>query len=162
MKSSSQLSDVLHVLLHLSQADAPTTSEVLARAMGTNPVVLRRLMAGLRDAGFVASGKGHGGGWVMAAALESITLRDVHMALGSPALVSLGFRGDRPECLVAQVVDASLRSAVQQAEAALLQRLEAVTLAELSRGFAHRLGAQRGTGTSTTCFRLEDHIHGQD
>ena len=49
MKSSSQLSDVLHVLLHLAQADAPVTSEVLASAMSTNPVVLRRLMVGLRQ-----------------------------------------------------------------------------------------------------------------
>jgi DNA-binding IscR family transcriptional regulator len=63
MKQSSQLSDVLHVLLHLAQAQAPLTSEALAGAMKTNPVVLRRLMAGLRDAGFVTSEKGHGGGW---------------------------------------------------------------------------------------------------
>jgi len=160
MKSNSQLSDVLHVLLHLAQADAPRTSEVLAAAMGTNPVVLRRLMAGLRDAGFVASEKGHGGGWVMAAPLESVTLRDVHMALGEPALVSLGFREDRPECLVAQVVNESLQNAVQQAEAALLARLEGITLAELSRGFDQRLKAHRRAG-APSAHRLEDH-HGQD
>lgn len=160
MKPSSQLSDVLHVLLHLAQADTPCTSEVLASAMDTNPVVLRRLMAGLRDAGFVASEKGHGGGWVMAVPLECITLRDVHMALGAPALVSLGFREDRPECLVAQVVNESLRTAMQQAEATLLARLEGITLAELSQGFDRRLGAQRRTGTSTI-HRLEDH-HGHN
>jgi len=160
MRSSSQLSDVLHVLLHLAQADTPCTSEVLASAMSTNPVVLRRLMAGLRDAGFVASEKGHGGGWVMAVPLECITLRDVHMALGAPALVSLGFREDRPECLVAQVVNESLRTAMQQAEATLLAQLEGITLAELSQGFDRRLGVQRRAGTSTT-HRLEDH-HGHN
>jgi|GEM_PF-3253743 len=36
----------------------------------------------------------------MATRLEDVTLRDVHLALGAPALVSLGFREDRPECLV--------------------------------------------------------------
>jgi len=160
MKQSSQLSDVLHVLLHLAHADTPCTSEVLASAMGTNPVVLRRLMAGLRDAGFVASEKGHGGGWVMAVALDCVTLRDVHMALGAPALVSLGFREDRPECLVAQVVNESLQTAVEQAEATLLERLDGITLAELSQGFNHRLDARRRAGTSAT-HRLEDH-HGHD
>lgn len=159
MKQSSQLSDVLHVLLHLAEADAPLTSEALASAMGTNPVVLRRLMVGLREAGFVVSEKGHGGGWVMAAPLESVTLRDVHVALGAPLLVSLGFREDRPECLVAQVVNESLQSAVQEAEASLLGRLEGITLAELSQGFNHRLRAHRHTGTAAA-HRLEDH-HGQ-
>lgn len=77
MKSNSQLSDVLHVLLHLAQADAPMTSEALASAMGTRPVVLRRLMGGLREAGFVSSEKGHGGGWVMPAALERVTLAEL-------------------------------------------------------------------------------------
>lgn len=159
MKSSSQLSDVLHVLLHLAQADAPLTSEALAAAMSTNPVVLRRLMVGLREAGFVSSEKGHGGGWVMTAPMESVTLRDVHMALGAPPLVSLGFREDRPECLVAQVVNESLRTAMAQAEASLLVHLENITLAELAQGFDHRLRAHRRAGASTT-HRLEDH-HGQ-
>ena len=53
MKSNSQLSDVLHVLLHMAERDAPMTSDTLAAAMQTHPVVLRRLMGGLRDAGFV-------------------------------------------------------------------------------------------------------------
>lgn len=160
MKSSSQLSDVLHVLLHMAHAEAPLTSDALASAMSTNPVVLRRLMTGLREAGFVASAKGHGGGWVMTAPLGSVTLRDVHMALGAPALVSLGFREDRPECLVAQVVNESLQAAMQQAEASLLASLEGITLAELSLGFNNRLKTHRLAGTSTT-HRLEDH-HGQD
>lgn len=160
MKQSSQLSDVLHVLLHLAQADTPLTSETLAAAMSTNPVVLRRLMAGLREAGFVTSEKGHGGGWLMAAPLDRVTLRDVHMALGAPALVSLGFREDRPECLVAQVVNESLQSAMRQAEEALLARLEGITLAELARGFDQRLRAHRRAGAATA-HRLEDH-HAQD
>jgi len=160
MKSSSRLSDVLHVLLHLAYADAPVTSEVLAAAMSTNPVVLRRLMAGLREAGFITSEKGHGGGWVMAAALESVTLHDVHMALGAPPLVSLGFREDRPECLVAQVVNESLMSAMEQAEASLLSRLDGITLAELSKGFDSRLKAIR-MADRAAIHRLEDH-HGHN
>ncbi|RYH70450.1 MAG: Rrf2 family transcriptional regulator [Alcaligenaceae bacterium] len=160
MKQNSRLSDVLHVLLHLAHADAPVTSEVLAGAMSTNPVVLRRLMSGLREAGFIASEKGHGGGWVMAAPLESVTLHDVHMALGAPALVSLGFREDRPECIVAQVVNDSLRTAMQEAEASLLSRLEGITLAKLSKGFDGRLRAHRPAKVSAI-HRLEDH-HGQD
>jgi DNA-binding IscR family transcriptional regulator len=156
MKQNSQLSDVLHVLLHMADSDGPATSEQLAAAMQTHPVVLRRLMAGLRDAGFVASAKGHGGGWVLSCALERVSLRDVHAALGAPALVQLGFREDRPSCLVAQAVNEQLQGAVQAAEAALLRRLEQVTLAHLHRDCHQRLAAHRAAGGHGR-FHLEAH-----
>ncbi|GAP38003.1 Rrf2 family transcriptional regulator [Piscinibacter sakaiensis] len=147
MNRNSQLSDVLHVLLHMAQADAPLTSETLAGAMGTHPVALRRLLSGLRAAGFVGSEKGHGGGWVISCPLERITLRDIHEALGAPALVQLGFRDDRPSCLVAQAVNEALGAAVQQAEDVLLERLGHITLAALAHDFAHRRPAGRAPAT---------------
>ena len=63
MNKDTRLSGVLHALLHLGQVTIPLTSEVLARTMGTNPAIVRRTMAGLRLAGHVTSGRGHGGGW---------------------------------------------------------------------------------------------------
>lgn len=156
MKSGTQLSDALHVLLHLAQTEAPLTSEALASALSTHAVVLRRLMGGLRERGLVVSEKGHGGGWSLSAPLDRVTLRDVHRALGSPALVSLGFREDHPQCLVAQVVNASLRAAVEQAESALLDRLGDITLAALANEFGHRLETQL-TSRSFIAHRLEDH-----
>lgn len=158
MKKSSQLSDVLHVLMHMAEADGPSTSDALASAMGSHPVVLRRLMGGLRDAGLVTSAKGHGGGWVVSSPLGDTSLRDVHAALGSPALVSLGFREDQPECLVAQVVNESLQAAMQEAERALLARLENITLAELSSEFHHRM-LKHPRRADAALHRLEDH-HG--
>jgi DNA-binding IscR family transcriptional regulator len=44
---------------------------------GTNPVVFRRTLAGLREAGFVRSEKGHGGGWMLAKPLAKVSLLDV-------------------------------------------------------------------------------------
>jgi DNA-binding IscR family transcriptional regulator len=124
----------------------------------TNPVVLRRLMSGLRDAGLVTSAKGHGGGWVLSCELDRTTLRDVHEALGAPDLVSLGFREDRPECLVAQAVNEALSNAVQQAEAALLARLGSVTLAALSQDFHARLARHRAAG-GQGWYQLQEHQH---
>ncbi|MDH0866754.1 Rrf2 family transcriptional regulator [Mitsuaria sp. GD03876] len=154
MRVNSQLSDVLHVLLHMAERDTPATSEALAAAMRTNPVVLRRLMGGLREAGFVSSAKGHGGGWVISCPLDRITLRDVHEALGAPGLVSLGFREEHPDCLVARAVNDALGNAVQEAEAVLLKRLGGVTLATLSQDFHRRM-----VETGHAPHRLEEHHH---
>jgi DNA-binding IscR family transcriptional regulator len=141
MKRDSRLSGVLHVLLHMAEAPGPVTSEAMARAMQTNPVVIRRIMAGLRDAGFVHSEKGHGGGWTIARDLAAITLRDVYDALGSPALFAMGNRTDAPGCLVEQAVNAALDGAYVDAETLLLERFGSVTLAALSADFHARMVA---------------------
>ncbi|HEX2593606.1 MAG TPA: Rrf2 family transcriptional regulator [Rhizomicrobium sp.] len=139
MKRDSRLSGMLHVLLHMAEHDAPMTSEQLAAAMDTNPVVIRRVMAGLREAGYVASEKGHGGGWTLAKPLTAITLRDVYDAIGRPALLAIGHRAEAPGCLVEQAVNGALGDAFRDAEALLLARLADVTLAELHGDVSKRL-----------------------
>jgi DNA-binding IscR family transcriptional regulator len=151
MKRDSRLSGVLHVLLHMAEADGPVTSEVLAVAMQTNAVVIRRIMAGLREAGFVRSEKGHGGGWTFACDPEAVTLRDIYDALGKPSLLAMGNRTEAPGCLVEQAVNAALSDAFAQAEALLLDRLGDVTLAMLSADFHARMAARRG--------KTQDHGH---
>jgi DNA-binding IscR family transcriptional regulator len=138
VRNDSRLSRMLHVLLHMARHDGPMTSEVIARMLGTNPVVVRRTMAGLRDAGYVRSEKGHGGGWVIAADLEAVSLLDVHRAVGGPRLFAIGNERLNAECAVEQVVNEAVEDALRDAEALLIARLGAVSLAELARGFDAR------------------------
>lgn len=142
MRRDSRLSGVLHVLLHLAQKNVPVTSEVLAKAMDTNPVVLRRVMAGLRDQGFVQSEKGHGGGWTLACDLAKVTLRDVYTALGSPSLLAIGNRTETPDCVVEQAVNAALGKSFDAAEALLLDRLGELTLAALGEDVRGRVAVR--------------------
>lgn len=144
MKSDSRLSVVLHVLVHLAEQDGLVTSGALAAALDTNPVVIRRTLAGLRDAGFVRSEKGHGGGWTLACDPSEVTLLDVYAALGRPSLLAIGKRTEAPACLVEQAVNAALDQAFHDAEALLLSRLGDVTLAMLSADFRKRLASRGG------------------
>jgi DNA-binding IscR family transcriptional regulator len=143
MKRDSKLSGVLHVLLHMAEMNGPVTSETLARAMNTHPVVVRRLMAGLRKAGFVASEKGHGGGWVLGCPLSAMTLGDVHAALGAPPLLAVGLRDAQSSCLVEQAVNHALGAAYADAQALLVARLHGVKLSALAEDF-HRGMQARG------------------
>jgi DNA-binding IscR family transcriptional regulator len=145
MRRDSRLSGVLHVLMHMAEHKGPVTSEVLAKAMDTNPVVVRRIMAGLRDDGYVRSEKGHGGGWVLSRDLTKITLRDIYDALGRPSFFAMGNRTEAPGCLVEQAVNAALDSAFDDAEALLLSRLGRVSLAMLSADFHARLKRRAGS-----------------
>lgn len=132
---------MLHVLLHMARQDGPMTSDAIAAMLGTNPVVVRRTMAGLREAGYVRSDKGHGGGWVIACDLTRVSLLDIHRAVGGPRIFAIGNEHANPGCAVEQVVNAALEDALHQAEALLVARLGAVSLAELSLGFDARCAA---------------------
>ena len=138
MKRDSRLSGALHVLLHLYGAEKPLRSEDLAQAMHTNPVVVRRTMAGLREAGLVRSEKGHGGGWSIAGDVATMTLHDVYAAIGAPDPFALGNRTEAPGCLVEQLVNEALDDAFNEAEVLLLARLGTVSLAALAEQFQSR------------------------
>jgi len=138
MKRDSKLSSVLHVLLHLAHSDRPMTSEQMAAMLGTNPVLVRRVLAGLRERGYISSERGHGGGWSVTCDLAQVTLRDVYDAVGAPTVFAMGNRNEHSSCLVEQAVNASLADAFAEAEALLVERLGQVTLADLSRDFNGR------------------------
>ncbi len=141
MRQDSRLSRMLHVLIHMDRHEGALTSEAIAAMLNTNPVVIRRTMAGLRDAGYVRSEKGHGGGWRLARSLDGITLLDIHLALGEPTVFAIGPTDDDPSCLVEQAVNAALDDALREAEAVLVRRLGMVTLADLAADFDRRFTA---------------------
>jgi DNA-binding IscR family transcriptional regulator len=122
----------------MNERAAPMTSDALAVCLGTNPVVVRRTMGLLREAGLVAADRGHSGGWRIVADLSAVSLRQLHEALGEPALFAIGNRNEHPECLVEQAVNAALDDAFEQAEALLLQQFESISLADLAADFARR------------------------
>lgn len=145
MNRDSRLSSVLHALLHMAGHDGPITSDTLGRCLGTNPVVVRRTMGLLREAGLVTAERGHAGGWRISADLETVSLRRLHEALGEPAIFAIGNRNETPACLVEQSVNAVLEEAIVAAETLLLERFAHVTLADLARDFAHRHAERRAT-----------------
>lgn len=135
----------------MAEHKSPLTSEMLAKPLGTNPVVIRRIMAGLRDEGYVQSEKGHGGGWTLACDLSRVTLRDIYSALGSPSVLAIGNRSETTGCLIEQAVNAAMGSALRDAEALLLARFGEVTLAMLSTAVRERLIARAGSDRLEIC-----------
>ena len=131
MNKDMRLSGVLHVLLHLGQVSVPLTSDVLANTMGTNPPVFRRTMAGLREAGYVTSEKGHGGGWMLARPLNEITLHDVYVALDRPGLFAIASRNEDTACKIELAVNHALSDTMAKAEALFLDTFRGITLDRL-------------------------------
>lgn len=132
MRRDGRLSRTLHALLHMAEAGAPMTSDELASRMSTDPAVVRRTMAGLRQAGIVRSEKGHGGGWSLERELAEVTMGDVHAALGIADVFTIGIRTESPGCLVEQAVHRAIEGALDKAASVLLEQLGGVSLAAIA------------------------------
>ena len=131
-------SSILHILVHMAEKpEQALTSEQLATFIHTNPVVVRRTIAGLRNAGIVTSSRGHGGGWLLGRAPENISLAEISAALGE-TLLPFSTQPESPGCLVEQAVIAVLDDFRIAAEKLLAEKLSRITLADLTADFRRR------------------------
>lgn len=107
--------------------------------LDTNAVLVRKTLAGLREAGYVRSEKGHKGGWSLCCDPKMVTLLDFYKALGITNLYNLGISRDSQHCLIETVVNEELSIALNQAELILMNRLGEVTLYQLCSKFNNKI-----------------------
>ena len=135
----SRLSRVLHVLIHMSQHNTPLTSEKISNMLNTNPTVVRRIMAGLRNYGYVNSEKGHNGGWTLSKPLSEITLLNVYESLDEPEIFALGFaNSEDTKCLVELSVNDSLKETLEESKKVILKRFDDITLDSIVKDMENR------------------------
>ena len=139
---SSKVAVAVHILGYLTwRRDEPTPSPVIAASVNTHPVVVRRLVGALRDAGLVEVHQGAAGGAMLAKPPESITLLDVYRAV-EPDEDLFALHANCPDrsCNIGAHIQDSLRSVFAGAEAALERELSRVTIREVYRDVVSRLG----------------------
>ncbi|AGB84352.1 putative transcriptional regulator [Serratia sp. FGI94] len=156
MRQDNKLSRMLHVLLHMARHDGVYTSEQIAAMLGTHSAVVRRTLAGLRDAGFVTSEKGHHGGWRIACDFHDINLLDVYCAVGVKQLFAIGNGEESPGCAVEAAVNQALGKVLHEAEQALLARFAEITLAELKDKFDRHFPDAKNQDDWVACIERYD------
>ena len=131
MKRNSRLSLALHTLSHMAgDPGRVRTSAEIADHAGTNPVVVRRVLGRLREAGLLTSEKGHAGGWRLARDPKNISLADVYLALDE-SLISTGTENHTPTCSVEHTLQRRVLSVMEEVEQNLVERLSETTISEV-------------------------------
>ncbi|MEV7615715.1 Rrf2 family transcriptional regulator [Streptomyces sp. NPDC089799] len=138
MGASSRMTVATHTLTWMTRVcpkrpDGIVTSDEIAASVNTNPVVIRRILGSLRDAGLVESRRGQGAGWQLARTPESITLRDVYLAVEPDPLIALHSSPPNQACPVARGIPPVLREVYGRAEESMKAELAAVTVADVAR-----------------------------
>ncbi|MEO0863048.1 MAG: Rrf2 family transcriptional regulator [Pseudomonadota bacterium] len=131
MKRNSRLSLALHTLSHMAGSpDRLRTSSDIAEHAGTNPVVVRRVLGKLREAGLLTSEKGHAGGWRLARKPQDITLADVYLALDE-RMVATDETNETPTCSVEHALHERVSGVLEEIEESLVRRLAETSIAEV-------------------------------
>jgi Rrf2 family protein len=111
--------------------DKPLTSDFAAESVNTNPVVIRRILGSLREAGLVTSQPGPNGGWFLERDPEQITLRDVYRAVEEEPLFSMHHRPPSRTCVIGGNIQQALHSFFHEAEEAMEHKLAQKTVADV-------------------------------
>ena len=131
MKPNSRLSLAFRALIQMScNADRAVTSARLAHQTKTNPVVVRRVLGRLREAGIVASERGHSGGWWLVRDPTCVTLADVYVAL-EQRLVTAPPTAKIKMCSIERALQDRMSDIKTDIEASLIARLSDTTLADI-------------------------------
>ncbi|MEV3939192.1 Rrf2 family transcriptional regulator [Glycomyces sp. NPDC049804] len=133
MAANSRLTNAVHALAWMALAGRRgrevMTSEEIAASLATNPVIVRRSLGELRAAGLVVSRRG--AGWSLTRGPESITVLDVHEALGAEPLFALHPSSPNLECPVGQGIGPVLAEVYAAADAAVRRELADRTIADV-------------------------------
>lgn len=136
MQISSRFTIAVHMLLCMDifQEEYKVTSDFMAFSIGVNPVIIRKLLSQLKDAGLVEVKRGPGGA-VPAKPLEEITFLDIYRAvdcIGENTLFHF-HENPNPECPVGKNIHRALDGRLIQVQEAMEKELGAITLAMVKR-----------------------------
>lgn len=134
MNNDTRLAVAIHILAILSFAEnEPVTSELLARSVNTNPVVVRRLIGQLKKAGLVDVRRGAGGSRLNRRS-ESITLLDVYKAVVPESKACPFYLHQNPycNCYVGKNIHDALEAPFANVYKAMQDSLAATTIADIA------------------------------
>jgi Rrf2 family protein len=129
---SSRSAVAIHALTMLARWDDRTlTSAEIADSLASNPVLVRRILGNLRDAGLVCSTEGRGGGWTLARRPRKITLYDAYTAVEAGPVLARHAHPPSDACEVGRHMQAVLEGEFREAEHAMEERLGRTTIDHL-------------------------------
>jgi Rrf2 family protein len=132
MGQSSRFPLAVHLLVALSfRPEEFISSDSLSGTVHTNPVVVRRIAAALRRAGFVVSQPGVAGGVRLARRARQISLLDVYRAVGRGELFRM--HNPNPAGPIGRRIPGALAEVLPKATRAFERSLAEVSVEDVAR-----------------------------
>jgi Rrf2 family protein len=129
MSTNSRFAVAVHVLSLMAwSGEEPLKSEQVAESVNTNPVVIRRMLLDLAQAGLVVSQTGSMGGSRLATDPAKTTLLDIYQALECRGVFSLHRQPPSRDCPVGVNIETVLGEVLQEVDSAVELVLKNITI----------------------------------
>lgn len=138
MQISSRFTIAIHMLMCMEvfKDECKITSDFLGSSINVNPVIIRKLLSQLKEAGLIEVKRGPGGA-VISRPLCEITFLDVYRAvdcIGDNTLFHF-HENPNPDCPVGENIHNILDDKLLRVQNAMERELAAITLEELKTDF---------------------------
>ena len=145
MQISSRFTVALHIFtaVDVFKDDYKVTSDFLAGSIGTNPVIVRKLLTQLKNAGLITVARGTGG-IELTKELSEISFYDVYQAI-EPLEGDDLFRfheAPNPQCPVGRNIHALLDDKLADIQEAMESEMKKYTLQDLREGMQDLLAKE--------------------
>ena len=142
MQISSRFTIAIHMLtcMEIFKNEYKITSDFLAESIQVNPVIIRRILGQLKEAGLIEVKRGTGGA-AITRPLEEITFLDVYRAVECIEENTLFHFHENPNlnCPVGGNIHHVLDDRLRRVQEAMERELEAITLADVVGDMRQRL-----------------------
>lgn len=134
MQISSRFTIAIHMLacMDVFKDEYKITSDFLASSINVNPVIIRKILSQLKDAGLIEVKRGPGGA-AIAKPLDEITFYDVYQSVDCIEENTLFHfhENPNPDCPVGKNIHQVLDDKLFRIQSAMEQELKSITLADM-------------------------------
>jgi Rrf2 family protein len=134
MAANSQFAIAVHILTLLAEREGlRVRSGEIAKSVNTNPVVIRRIISGLHEAGLVVSHVGAAGGNELSRCPNKIRLSEIYDAVSPGETFLVPERKANKRCPIGRNMAEILCGLQKEVDASIEKQLRKTTLQEIMR-----------------------------
>lgn len=161
MNTSSRFIVAVHLLAVLA-VRGKVKSNDMAWSVNTNPVVIRRILGALREAGLVHSQTGPNGGSTLARPADQITLANVYDAVEGGQLFHPLYSDPAAACPIGSNIEDCMATVFEETQAAVRDTLSTKTIAQIADDILTRTGIKKLLNTGLTMDQIQEQYMLQD
>ena len=161
MNTSSRFIVAVHLLAVLA-VRGKVKSNDMAWSVNTNPVVIRRILGSLREAGLVHSQTGPNGGSTLARPADQITLANVYDAVEGGQLFHSFYSDPSEACPIGSNIEDCMATVFEETQNAVRNTLSTKTIAQIADDILTRTGIKKLLNSGLTMDEIHEQYMLQD
>ena len=146
MQISSRFTLAIHIFacVDIFKNDYNVTSDFISKSTNVNPVIIRKILLQLRNAGLIEVARGTGG-TTITRPLSEITFLDIYRAVECVEDNTLFHFHENPneKCPVGRNIHNVLDDKLQRVQAAMERELRSITLEDVKKDLEHYLAGDK-------------------